>query len=174
MAKIMTDKHELIDKLREVQKEKNISYRKLHHQIEQNGDIPPSVSTLSRLLKVGSKEYNFKYEETIRPIAKILLDIETIEETDDTDTQAIKALLKFKIQKIQDLERENSSMKVKYHERLDKERAQARLSIDFLKEQIALKDQQIKDLSDSIKVKDEQIKELLNEVIHCSRRKECL
>ena len=175
----MTDKHELIEKLRKVFKEKGLSYADIIRIAEENGDYV-SKSTLSRLFTEGSTDYNFRYDETLRPIAKVLLDMETIEETDDTDVQAMKSLLKFKIQRIKELESERDAVKVKYHEKLEKEREQSRRSIDYLKDQITMKDQRVLALDKKIDVllesviaKDDQIKALLDEIVNCSRRKEC-
>ena len=172
LSEIMPSKKDLIDKIRRVYKEKGLSYAQIISIAEENGDYV-SKSILSRLFTEGSTDYNFRYEETLRPIAKVLLDMETIEETDDTDVQAMKSLLKFKIKKIEELERELDSVKVKHHEKLEKEREQSRRSIDFLKDQITLKDQRIDALLNSLIAKDDQIKALLDEIVNCPRRKEC-
>ena len=47
------------------------------------------------------------------------------------------------INKIKELEAELDHSKVKYHEKLDKEREQSRRSIEYLKKQIDIKDKRI-------------------------------
>ena len=167
----MTNTREIILKLKEVREEKGLSYGDILELMEKNGDFI-SKSTLSRLFAEGSEDGSFKYEETIRPIAKALLDIETIEETDDMDVQAMKSLLKYKMQLIEDLEKkvedlniELTKEKLKHHEKMDKERANFQKSLDFCREQINLKDNRIDQLLET------NIK-LLNQLLVCPCRKE--
>ncbi len=165
----MTNTREIILKLKEVREEKGLSYGDILEIMEKQGDFV-SKATLSRLFAEGSEDCSFKYEETIRPIAKALLDIETIEETDDMDVQAMKSLLKYKIHLIEDLEQKVEALdsalakeKLKYHEKLDKERENFQKSINFCREQISLKDKRIDQLLDT------NVK-LLNQLLTCPCR----
>ena len=97
----MTKSKDLIIKLREVQKEKKISYDKILSLMEQDGQFS-SKSTLSRLFGDNWEKYSFDYENTLIPIANVLLDVENIEEDDDTETKAFKSLLKLKMSVIDD------------------------------------------------------------------------
>lgn len=171
----MTNTRDIIIKLKEVREEKNLSYADILALLEANGQYL-SKSTLSRVFAEGSEDLSFKYDETIRPIANALLDIETIEDTDDMDVQAMKLLLKYKIQRIEELERQITELsaardheKVKYHEKLDKERERSNRSIEFLKEQIALKNKRIDQLLEAVFTKDKQHAELLTRLIQCQR-----
>lgn len=173
----MTNTKDIIIKLKEVREEKNLSYTDILNLMEKNGDFV-SKSTLSRVFAEGSEELSFKYEETIRPIANALLDIETIEETDNMDVQAMKSLLKYKIQRIEELEKQVKNLesaldkeKIKYHEKLDAEREQYFRRIDFLKEQVALKDKRMDLLLEAVFQKDKQQKELLEKILHCPCKK---
>ena len=148
----MVNTKDIILKLKEVREEKGLSYGDILDLMEKNGDFL-SKSTLSRLFAEGSEDCSFKYEETIRPIAKALLDIETIEDTDDMDVQAMKSLLKYKIQLIEDLEKKIEDLtndltqeKLKYLMKLDKEREDFQKRVDFFREQISLKDNRIDQL----------------------------
>ena len=173
----MTNTKDIIVKLKEVRKEKGLSFGDILNLMEENGDFL-SKSTLSRVFAEGSEDGTFKYEETIRPIAKAILDIETIEDTDDMDVQAMKSLLKYKIQVIEDLERkietlkaEINAEKVKSNEKMDKEREKFQRSLDFCREQIDLKDKRIDQLLESTT-------KLLNQLLTCPCRnqyikKEC-
>lgn len=165
------DIRDIIIKLKQVREEKGLSFSDIITLMEQNGDYI-SKTSLSRVFAEGSEESVFKYEETIRPIAKVLLDIETIEDDDNIDIQAMKSLLKYKIQRIEELEKQVlhletalSKEKIKYHEKLDKEREQSRRSIEFLKEQIALKDKRMDQLLEAVFIKDSQYNELLKTVL---------
>ena len=167
----MPNTKEIILKLKEVREEKGLSYGDILDLMEKQGDYI-SKSTLSRLFAEGSEDCSFKYEETIRPIAKALLDIETIEETDDMDVQAMKSLLKYKMQLIEDLEKKVEALtgdlakeKLKYHEKMDKERDNFQKSLNFCRAQIDLKDKRIDQLLET------NIK-LLNQLLICPCRKE--
>ena len=171
MSNTMPNTKEVILRLKEVREEKGLSYSDILTMLEKNGDYL-AKSTISRVFAEGSEEMSFKYEETIRPIANALLDIETIDADDDMDVQALKSLLKYKIQVITDLEQqvlkleaELSKEKVKYHEKLDKERERHQRSIDFLKEQISYKDKRMDLLLESVSQKDEQLKEMMQIII---------
>lgn len=180
----MTYTKNIIQALKEVRDEKGLSFNDILKRMEANGDYL-SKSTLSRVFAEGSEDLSFKYEETIRPIAKALLDIETIEEDDTMDTQAMKSLLKYKIQLIEDLEKKVASLestlneeKIKYLEKLDQERKtreqereQYIRSIDFLKNQIELKDKRMDQLLEAVFQKDSKHNELLNLILSCPARK---
>ena len=172
----MTNTRDIILKLKEVRDEKGLSYNDILKLMEENNDFL-SKSTISRVFAEGSEEMSFKYEETIRPIANALLDIENIEEDDNMDTKAMKSLLKYKLQRIEELEKKVEQLesaldreKIKYHEKLDKEREQFDNRIDFLKNQIDLKDKRMDQLLEAVFVKDNQHQELLKLIMTCPAR----
>lgn len=146
----MTNTKDIIIRLKEVRKEKGLSYSDILDLMEQNGDFV-SKSTLSKLFADGSEDHpeKFRYENTLRPIANAILDMENIEETDDMDIQALKAILKYKIERIKELETTLDHEKLKHHEKLDKEREQFQRSLNFCREQITLKDKRIDQLMDA-------------------------
>ena len=175
----MINTRDIIVKLKEVRDEKGLSYTNILDLMEKNGDYL-SKSTLSRVFSEGSEDLSFKYEETIRPIAKALLDIETIEEDDNMDVQAMKSLLKYKIQRIEELEKQVKDLeaaidreKLKYHEKMDKERQTWARSIDFLKEQVSYKDKRIDLLLEAVHEKDKRFTEILDHILSCPRMKDC-
>lgn len=90
--------------------------------------------------------------------------METIEETDDMDIQALKAILKYKIERIKELEATLDHEKIKSHEKLDKERDRFQRSLDFLKDQVTLKDKRIDQLLDANM-------KLLNQLLACPCKK---
>lgn len=135
----MTNTKELILQLKEVRQEKQLSYNDILEIMEKNGDFL-AKSTLSRVFAEGSENERFMYETTIRPIANALLDIETLEETDTIDEKAMKALLRYKIQRIEELE-----------------------------QQINYKDTRMDMLLGWVDEKDTQNKEMLEKVLKCSK-----
>lgn len=166
----MNNTKDLIIKLKAVRDEKGLSYNDIVALIEKNGDYV-SRSSIQRVFADGSEDLSFRYEETIRPIANALLDIETIEENDDMDIQAMKVLLQYKNQRIKDLEQQLDKEKLKYHEKLDKERESFQRSIEFLKEQISYKDKRMDLLLDSVEKKDKRLDEMMDHIMNCPYRK---
>ena len=173
----MTDTSDIIIKLKQVREQKGLSYGDILNLLEKNGDFL-SKSTLSRVFQEGSENLSFRYEETIRPIAKALLDIETIEADDNLDIQVMKTLLQYKIQRIEELEWQLENItslfeneRSKMNEKLEHERSQWSKSIEFLKEQIFLKDQRMDILLKAIQNKDTRYDSLLELVLSCPCRK---
>ena len=167
----MTDTSEIILKLKEIREEKGLSYGDILNLLEKNGDFL-SKSTLSRVFQEGSENLSFRYEETIRPIAKALLDIETIEADDNLDVQAMKTLLQYKIQRIEELEWQLEQINALFDKKLEQERIVWTKDIDFLKEQICFKDQQINLLMRSVQEKDSRNNELLKIILSHFQQKE--
>lgn len=172
----MTNTKEIILKLKDVRNEKDLSYGDILELMERNGDYL-SKSTISRVFQDGSEDLSFRYEETIRPIAKALLDIETIEDSDNLDVRAMKTLLQYKISRIEELEQEieqiNASFnkeRLKYHEKMEQEREQWSRSIEFLKNQVSLKDKRIDVLLEAVQVKDSKFEEVLGLILSCPCR----
>ena len=162
----MIKTRDIILQLKEVREERGLSYTDILDMMERNGDYL-SKSTLSRVFSEGSEDILFKFESTLKPIANALLDIDTIEDDDDLDTQGLKIMLKLKADKINELEAALDHEKVKHHEKLDKEREQSRRSIEFLKEQIQFKDKRIDFLLEAVFEKDKQHKEMLEKLLRC-------
>ena len=171
----MTKSKDLIIKLREVQKEKKISYDKILSLMEQDGQFS-SKSTLSRLFGKNWEKYTFDYENTLIPIANVLLDVDNIEEDDDTETKAFKSLLRLKMSVIDDNARQIAELKeqiqevsnkekLKYSHKLETETEKFQKSLDFAKKQIELKDKRIDQLL-------EANIQLLNQLLTCPCRKE--
>ena len=169
----MTNTRDLIIQLKEVREEKGLSYNDILSLMEKNGDYL-SKSTISRVFSDGSEEMSFRYEETIRPLAKVLLDIETIEDDDTLDTRAMKSLLKYKIQRIEELEKQVEKLdsdivkiKLSNHEKMEAEREVYNRRVEFLKGQIELKDKRMDQLLEAVFTKDKLYNELLEKTLNC-------
>ena len=182
---IMTNTKDVIAKLKEVKKEKGLSLDKILVMVENNGEYI-SKSTLARVFKDGSENCSFRYEETIRPIANALLDIENYEATDDPETLAFKSLLQLKMRVIDENSRMISELqeqikdtateeKLKYQKKLQQEVDKFQRSLDFLKNQVELKDKridQLMDANDRLSITNDR---LINQLMDCPLRsdKEC-
>jgi DNA/RNA endonuclease YhcR with UshA esterase domain len=171
----MTNSRDLILKLKEVKEEKGLSYSDIIDLMEKNNDYL-SKATLSRVFADGSEEIKFRYEDTLRPIANALLDMENIEDGDDVTVQGLKTVLKYKIQIIEDQEKQIASLqaeldkqKIRAAEKLDKERQDFQKSIEFLKEQVSLKDKRMDLLLNAVSEKDTLHKEMLEKILRCSK-----
>ena len=153
----MPNTRQIILKLKEVREERNLSYDRIVAMLEANGDYL-SKSSVSRVFKDGSEEKSFNYNTTIRPIAKALLDMETIEESDTPEEQAIKIIMKAKIDRILELEEmvrelkeQLAHEKLRYHEKLEAERAKFDAILTFRSDQIVKKDERIDNLIEMLK-----------------------
>ena len=145
----MINTKDIILKLKAVKDEKQLTNADIMRLIEANNEYV-SKTTLSRVFAEGSEDTIFRYEATLRPIVNALLDIDTIEEEDNTSVSAMKTLLQYKIQRIQELEQENERLhseidkeKVKSIEKMEKEREIFNKRINFLLHQIELKDKRM-------------------------------
>lgn len=172
----MNNTKEIILKLKDVKIQRNLS---LNDIVELTKEAV-SKTTVQRVFADGSEENSFRYEETIRPIANALLDIDNFEESDNATIQAMKSILKYKMERIEELEKMNEQLrididkeKIKYHEKLDSEREHYNERIDFMNHQIELKDKRMDMLLDAVFQKDKmmnQISERLYECQCCSKR----
>ena len=170
----MTNTREVILKLKEVRAEKNLSFDQILSLMEQNDEYV-SKSTLSRVFAEGSEGQMFRYETTLRPIANALLDIENEEDYDNADIKAFKSLLKLKmsvidenVKRIEELQEQIKEVenreKLKYHDKLEKHDSDHQKSVEFLKNQIELKDKRIDQLLDANS-------QLLTQLLSCPCRK---
>lgn len=153
----MTNTKELILTLKEVRDARKLSFDKIIKLIEDNNDIPVSKSTLSRLFAENSENKTFSYENVLRPVAKALLDIETIEADDDAYTRGFKSVINFKKELLFEYEKQIEDLQTKikeverherekYHEKLEAETQKFQANIAFLNHQIKLKDERIDQL----------------------------
>ena len=123
---------EIISKLKKVREENGLSYQKIVELVESNGEYV-SLSTVKRVFEDGSEAYGFQFDNTLRPIANAVLGIYS-----DTDivsvseVEALKSIVAYKSERITELESQLARTEESYRRRLD-----------FLKNQITLKDERI-------------------------------
>ena len=102
-----------------------------------------SMSTVTRIFADGSENQSFRYE-SLKPIALLLLKSDGLDEEIDSE----------------EIQMQINELKEKYEKKLEKERDQHRRNVDFLKNQIVLKDDRITRLLDAIEKRDAQYHEL--------------
>ena len=117
-----------------------------------------SMSTVTRIFAEGSETTAFRYD-SVRPIAQMLLGIDNLDEGDD-DEKALKAIIQYKDTRIMELEAQLEEEREKHSRKLDKERAQFKGSLEFLKHQIVLKDDRIDKLMNHLETRGIQYEEL--------------
>ena len=127
-------KRELIVQLKQYREEHGFSLKRIvdivsEYAEQNNNDDYVSLSTVKRVFKDGSEDDDsFNFDLTIRPIAAALLGTESISPKTHDKNLSI-SLLRYKNERIQQLEKQ-----------LAEERELANRRVDFLKEQIAIKD----------------------------------
>lgn len=146
----LTNTQNIISKLKEVKKQNELTLPRILDMIEANGDYL-SMTTLRRVFAANSEqEDSFNYDKTIRPIANVLLLQEGYAPEGsgtNTENEALKAVLKFKNEEIEALQRQLELIRKMYEER-----------IDFLIDQIRKKDKRMDE-------KDEIINRLMAKVL---------
>lgn len=125
---------DIISRLKKIREENDLSYKKIVDMVEKNGEYV-SLSTVRRVFEDGSEAYGYQYDNTLRPIADAVLGVygEPDGIDDDNDTvEALRAVIRYKNERLKELESRLKQTEESYRRRLD-----------FVKEQIALKDSRI-------------------------------
>ena len=160
----MIETKELVLKLKEEQQKRHLSVNDILDLT--NNHV--SATTIRRVIFTdGSENSSFRYEDTLRPLVKALLDMDAIEDTDNMDTKAMKSLLKLKIQRIEELEKQLAEEKIKNHEKMEKEREQYERHIKLLDEQIAKKDARMDEMKAQFIHKDDEYMKLVEKFLNC-------
>lgn len=163
----LIDNRELILELKKARKEKDITLPRLSEMLKaQKKDV--AMTTLKRVFKEGSEDNDsFKYASTLKPIAELLLD----EENDGTSPNDLEVIrlqseLKVKEDTIATLNNQIDSLIAQ----IELLRAEDAKQIEFLHEQIKLKDKRMDTKDDLIQrvmdrndKKDKAIAELMAE-----------
>lgn len=127
-------KRDLILQLKQYREEHGFSLKRIvdivcEYAEQNNTDDYVSLSTVKRVFRDGSEnEDSFNFDLTIRPIAAALLGAESVSPKAH-DKELSISLLRYKNERIQQLEKQ-----------LAEEREIADRRVEFLKEQIAIKD----------------------------------
>ena len=170
-----SDAKEIILALKQVYKEKNLSIDKVLSMVNnQLGEGTISRSTIQAVFADGSESgaRQFGFPSVLKPLCIVLLDIEQIEETDPSDVRAYKSIMMIKKEIIEELTRANEQSKVVYAEKLQEETDQFQRSLEFLKNQITLKDQRIDALMSLTTELMTTNNKLVNQLMECPLRKQ--
>ena len=151
-------KLELINELKQLRKQKNITYQEIADKTEENGE---SVS-LSTVKKVFSDNYqhDHDYNNVLLPIMNVLVPIEE----GNLELHILQTRLELKNEMIRQLNIRLEKKENSYRRREDfimDQLYNLRQQIEFDKEQIQFKDSQIKRLNEAIDRKDKMIREKL-------------
>lgn len=133
---------EIIIQLKQIKDERELSLTDIHKMVEQSGGYT-SQSTIRRVFAEGSEERDFRYRDTIQPIAQALIGVhEEAEPLDAAQADALKNIALLKESIIQDLQRENAhlakrvaELEINYNEELKKSA--------FFLDQLKKKDEQL-------------------------------
>ena len=168
----MTNTKELVLEIKRIIEEEQLEPADLKRMMEEAGEIPLSDATFSRLKEKDSEtNRKFNYDYTLAPLARVL-GIDAIDANDTEEVKALKEMLRLKHVHIGKLEQELDREKVKRHEQVEEVRAQSKKSLDFLREQMDLKDKRIDTLLERvgkclnmIEIKDQRIESLTGELL---------
>ena len=135
----------IIKELKRIRTENDYTLQRIQDMMEECGDFV-SMTTLRRVFADGSEDVNFRYEDTIAPIAKVLIINDDCQE-DVERIQALESIINLKNERIAELERLLDAER----ESAQREREDAQRRIDFLKERLAKADERLEERGKYIK-----------------------
>ena len=144
----LTKSQELIKQLKEIKETNEITFPRIMERMEKNGKVV-SLTTLRRVFADGSESNanNFSYENTLLPIAEVLLNVEDLPTSASSpyaaEIDGLKSVIHVQNEEI-----------ARLHEL--KEHLESRIT--FLLEQIDKKDRRMDE-------KDETIRKLMNKYV---------
>jgi len=142
-------KRSTIVKLKKIKEEQNLSISKIMDLIEERGQFV-SEGTMKKIFADGSEEKNFRYQDTIAPLADVLMDIYG-DQSGIEDAESLRQIIREKNKQIEFLMIKLEEQKDVYAER----KTMYECRISDLNEQIAR-------LDVSVERKDAMLTKLLN------------
>lgn len=152
-------KRRTIHRLKEIKAEQELSIPQIMKMMEERGQFV-SEPTLKKIFQEGSEEKNFRYQDTIMPVADVLLDLYGDKSGID-DCEALRQIIREK-NKLIELLMMKLEEQAKAH--AEKEAVYADRKADFEK-QIQHLEAQIARYEKSIDRKDDLIERLLDATI---------
>ena len=159
-------KKQTIERLKRVKKEQELSYAKIMDMLSSKGYYL-SEPTLKKVFSENSDTYNFKYRDTIAPLADVLLDLYGAG-TSSESSEDVKHLIREKNKMIEILLYKNEEQKADFERRishLKKQVDRLEANLDFREKMIDRKDSVIEKLFERIAHKDDVIEKLLKNAI---------
>ena len=151
-------KKQTIERLKAVKKEQELSINAIMDMLSTKGHFI-SEPTLKKVFSDNSDNYNFKYRDTIAPLADVLLDLYS-----EDDDDRMKLLIREKNKLIEILIHKNEEQKSDFERRiahLKNQVSRLESNLDFREKVIDRKDEVIEKLLDRIGHKDDIIEGLL-------------
>lgn len=133
---------EVIKQLKKVREDRGLSLQRIVDMLEEKG-TPVSMTTVRRVFEAGSEDRNFRYEDSIKPVADLLLEIHgdaAPSGPDAAELEALRALVRYKNSYIAELERDAA----KTENKIQAVKDESQRKIEFLREQINVKDDERK------------------------------
>ena len=107
---------EIILQLKQIRHERELSVQDVYFMVKGAG-LSTSESSVRRVFAEGSEEQNFRYQDTIQPIAQVLIGVkEEGEPLNVAEADALKNIALLKDAMINDLQRENEQLKARIDE----------------------------------------------------------
>ena len=104
---------EIIIQLKQIKYERDLSMQDIHDMVRAAG-FATSQSSIRRVFSEGSEEQNFRYQDTIQPIAQVLIGVhEEAEPLNAAEADALKNIALLKDSMIEELQRENEQLKAR-------------------------------------------------------------
>lgn len=159
--KVKEKSKNIIEQLKKVRVEKGITYQQIADETEKNNESV-SLSTI-KLVFSDKDTHTHDYEKIIKPIARVVLGVNKEHGTEVDSYLAISEYKDVIIEKLEEQikkllqQKESSSRKHKEREEMLLQQ------IDFYKEQIHIKDNQIKRYEENIDRKDAMIRKIILE-----------
>ena len=130
---------DIVKRLKKVREENGLSYQRIFDLVQESGNYV-SLSTIRRVFEDGSESYGWQYENTLKPIAAAVLGAYSPpDEAAEDVAETMQAIIDYKSMRIRELENQLARMEESYKRRLD-----------FVKNQIVLKDARIDRRDDMI------------------------
>ena len=152
-------KRKTIHRLKEIKTEQGLSIPQIMDMLEERGQFV-SEPTLKKIFSDGSEEKNFRYQDTIMPVADVLLDLYGDKSGID-DCEALRHIIREKnkliellMMKLEEQEKSHAEKEIVYADR----KAAFEKQIQHLEAQIARYEK-------AIDKKDDLIERLLNATI---------
>ena len=162
---VVPDPIELVTQIRKAVTERELSINDIISLMKEKGEYPVAPATISRLLSGDEGEANYDYLKTVIPVYNTLFDIDDVP-GDNEQITAMKVMLEYKKECIEDLKAQLENQKVEYLEKLEKEREYFQTIMDFRNNQISLKDERITQLMN-------EVEKLIDHVVNCPYKGKC-
>ena len=145
---------EIILQLKQIRYDRELSIQDVHDMVTAAG-YGTSFSSVRRVFADGSENQNFRYQDTIKPIAQVLIGLhEEAEPLNAAEADALKNITLLKDAMISDLQKENEHLRVRVDEL---EKVIVSMRIEEYEKRLADKDIALQRARERVDKQDEQI-----------------